>query len=404
VVPRDLSASGRETVGLLVAELGMTEGEAGEVVLRSDDNLPGEAWEYKARGVVAPLLEELRRLGLTRDEVRRVIAACPTLIRRKAALVPAKVAVLAELGVRPGQLGRLMVKFPQVLNLSEESLRGSARWLREDAGLSEAEVQRVVVSLPRVLSYSIPDNLARKRAALGALGWGDGEFARTVAKFPQVLGLSLDNIAAQYLHLQAWGLPPPQVSQMVQGYPCLLGYRPRTLDVKALVLTGMLGLPLAAAVRFPTYFGYSLEKRVCPRAAFACHLLGDADRVDVPGEWTALDWPPLREDAEAVAAEWVDACLDGGGAGGRRAGELRLPGGGAGGPPLAGPPPPTAFDFSVFASWLTPTDARFCERLGRAPGVDREVGVDEFHQFSAQWRERNAEVLRAMTRVERGRL
>ena len=59
---------------------------------------------------------------------------------------------------------------------------------------------------------------------------------------------------------------------MLRSYPCLFGYRRATLHVKAILLQTYLGVPVANAVRFPAYFGYSLEKRVGPRAAFLTAL------------------------------------------------------------------------------------------------------------------------------------
>ena len=71
------------------------------------------------------------------------------------------------------------------------------------------------------------------------------------------------------------------------------------LDVKAVVLRSMLGLPFTSALRFPTYFGYATDKRVLPRVAFSNHIVGKGP-IDVDPAWEALAWPPPATDA-AVA-------------------------------------------------------------------------------------------------------
>ena len=52
-----------------------------DVLQRSDDNVLSHGWVYNSEEVLGPLLRTLFDLGLTPDEVRRMILAQPTLIR-----------------------------------------------------------------------------------------------------------------------------------------------------------------------------------------------------------------------------------------------------------------------------------------------------------------------------------
>lgn len=66
-------------------------------------------------------------------------------------------------------------------------------------------------------------------------------------------------------------------------------------------------------------------------------------------------------------------------------------------PPLARPAfalvvSQTAFDFSLFASWLTPPDAQFVEKIGKAIGQD--IVLSEYHAFADEWIVRNGPVIR----------
>ena len=93
---------------------------------------------------------------------------------RKPDLVPSKVAVLSSLGVPSSRMGRVLVKCPQLLNLSTDTVTQAAEWMRVQAGMTPSQVQRVVTAMPRALTYSIPDNLEAKRMLLTQLGEGDG--------------------------------------------------------------------------------------------------------------------------------------------------------------------------------------------------------------------------------------
>ncbi|CAG9462187.1 unnamed protein product [Pedinophyceae sp. YPF-701] len=270
-------------IAYLMDVLEMTRKQACQAVERAsgeyEKEFPGK-WGWSVDEVVRPTVEVLLGTGLTVDDARKAIRVCPDLLRRRSDTIRAKLDCLASVGAPDVVIRRAITNFPGLLRLSAaDKILPTLEWLRRDVGLSDRQLHAVLRHFPQVFGYSRESRLSGKLATIVRLGLSPQELRDVLGRFPAVMGLSEQRITATWGHMRAYGLSEDEVRALVRGFPSLLGYKASTLDLKIIALICLLQMPLEAAVAFPTYFGYSLEQRVGPRAAFMRSVLGDANGV-----------------------------------------------------------------------------------------------------------------------------
>lgn len=155
----DLSITTRDNIGVLKADLGLTNANIQRVLSYT----PAVITLSKAR--IQAKINYLQSLGVTRTGP--VITRYPALLQYSiGGTVEPKVAYLQSLGIAPSSIGKVLTQCPSVLGHSlDAKLKPTVAFL-ESMGLRGAKLARLIVTKPPVLAYSVGGSLADTRAFL----------------------------------------------------------------------------------------------------------------------------------------------------------------------------------------------------------------------------------------------
>ena len=159
-------------------------------------------------------MQWLSELGLSKDQVAKVIAVFPRLLGYSIEqnLKPT-VQWLLDSGLSKSQVAKAAGVCPQLLGLSiEQNLKPTVQWLL-DLGLSKSQVAKVVAAFAPILGLSIAKNLKPKMLLLEATSSRFGA-AELLARWPPLVGYSLNRLTELPKHLQARGKTDKLTSAM----------------------------------------------------------------------------------------------------------------------------------------------------------------------------------------------
>ena len=184
-----------------------------------------------------PLVVWLLSLGLSKDEIAKVIAHCPQILSCSVArnLKPTSEWFL-RLGLSRHQLAKAVAAYPQVLFLSiEKNLRPTFCWF-VSLGLGKEQLAHTIAYHPRVLGFSTQQKLGPTVQWFLDLGLSKVQMAQCVARFPQLIGLCVEgNLKFKVQLLQAH-FATQVVVDMIARSPRILSYRHYRLKTRLEVL------------------------------------------------------------------------------------------------------------------------------------------------------------------------
>ncbi|KAJ8546420.1 hypothetical protein K7X08_019003 [Anisodus acutangulus] len=244
---------------IYLVDLGM-EIETIRVITRK---FPAFAY-YSLEGKIKPVVEFLLDLGVPRSQIPTILSKRPQLcgISLSENLIPT-MTFLEELGVDKEQWAKVIYRFPALLTYSRPKLRATVDFLYE-MGLSAESVSKVLTRCPNIISYSVEDKLRPATEYFRSMGVDVGIL---LYRCPQTFGLSIEaNIKPVTEFFKDKGFSMVEVSTMVSRYSALYTFSLAKLVLKWKFFLTM-GYPKAELVKFPQYFGYSLEERIKPRFA-----------------------------------------------------------------------------------------------------------------------------------------
>ena len=222
---------------------------------------PGQHIETKLK----PKLHWLRHIGLSHDQVAKVVAGFPPILGLSIEqnLKPT-VDWLLGLGLSKTQVAKVVAIKPQILGYSiEQNLKPTVGWLL-DLGLSKTQVAKVVAFSPTILGCSIEQNLKPTVQWLVDLGLNKAQVAKAVAAYPAVLGCSLEqNLKPTAQWLLHVGLSQSQVAAAVASFPSFLGLSiDKSLKPKYCLLLAAFGPTKAGQLiaRNPRILSYSHQR------------------------------------------------------------------------------------------------------------------------------------------------
>ena len=265
---------------LLRTQLSMTDAEVDKVERRRPAG---------ARATVEPKLARLQaRLDLDAAQLKKIVVRHPQMLRLSVESMESSYDWLRRrLDLDDVGLRKLVLRLPSLLgNSVEANIAPTLEWLQTRLDLDAVQLKYVVVTLPQLLSLSVEDNLAPKLDWLQTrLDLDAGQLRKIVLRAPAVLGYSVeDNMEPTLEWLQRrLDLDEAQLTKVVLGTPPLLGLSVDNMAPKLAYLEREIGLSRAElgewVVNSPTILAYSLEKRYRPRIE-ACRAAGvDAKRV-----------------------------------------------------------------------------------------------------------------------------
>eukprot|EP01025_Chloroclados_australasicus_P065456 TRINITY_DN8921_c0_g2_i1.p1 TRINITY_DN8921_c0_g2~~TRINITY_DN8921_c0_g2_i1.p1 ORF type:complete len:447 (-),score=20.93 TRINITY_DN8921_c0_g2_i1:316-1656(-) len=168
-----------------------------------------------------------RYLGLSKSEVSRLKSRNNQLFNMDFLSQQNKVNLLREeLSISRSQVGRMLVKFPKLLGLSDGNLEKKLQYWLEQVGCSP----RVIINNPAVLSRSIS---SCKETVQFLKLLGINHPVKLMRKFPLAASLDKEGLKGKLDNFaQILNLDIDRVCELVEECPTLLGYKDQTIKSK----------------------------------------------------------------------------------------------------------------------------------------------------------------------------
>uniref|UniRef100_A0A2P2K596 Transcription termination factor MTERF5, chloroplastic n=1 Tax=Rhizophora mucronata TaxID=61149 RepID=A0A2P2K596_RHIMU len=220
---------------------------------------------YSLEGKIKPVVEFLLDLGVAKSDLPTIIIKRPQLcgISLSENLIPT-MAFLENLGVDKRQWAKVIYRFPALLTYSRQKVEFTVDFLHE-MGLSAENIGKILTRCPNIISYSVEDKLRPTVEYFHSLGVN---VAVVLYRCPQAFGLSIeDNLKPVTNFFFERGYSVEDIGTMISRYGalCTFSLAENLIPKWEFFLT--MDYPRGELVKFPQYFGYSLEVRIKPRYA-----------------------------------------------------------------------------------------------------------------------------------------
>lgn len=241
-------------------DLGMDHEEIKDIVRK----FPAFAY-YSVDRKIKPLVELLLELGVKNSSIPGIIKKRPQLcgISMSDNLKP-MMAYLESIGVDKAQWSKVITRFPALLTYSRNKVQTTVSFLAE-LGVSEKSIGKILTRCPHIMSYSVDDNLRPTAAYFRSIG---ADAASLIQKSPQAFGLNVEaKLRPTTDFFLARGFSVEEVGVMANRFGIV-----HTLSLEENLLPKYefflaMEYPRCELVKFPQYFGYSLDRRIKPRYA-----------------------------------------------------------------------------------------------------------------------------------------
>ncbi|ESW24639.1 hypothetical protein PHAVU_004G147000 [Phaseolus vulgaris] len=218
---------------------------------------------YSLEGKIKPVVEFFLELGVPREHIPTILSKRPQLcgISLSENLKPT-MKFLESLGVDEKQWPKLIYRFPALLTYSRQKVMESIDFLHE-LGLSEENIGKILTRCPNIVSYSVEDNLRPTAKYFRSLG---ADVGILLFRCPQNFGLSIEaNLKPITAFFLERGYTLEEIGTMISRYGALYTFSLTENLIPKWDFFLTTGYPKSELVKFPQYFGYSLEKRIKPR-------------------------------------------------------------------------------------------------------------------------------------------
>lgn len=201
------------------------------------------------------------------------ISQHPIILEKKAATMQAKAAAtvlwISKNGLTDIEIGELLCKRPEMLNVTLANLEAVDAWLSSKLSWTADRIGKVLARCPQLFSLT-PVNLSSKLAWFNSQGLSNSRLSTALFHTPTLFDCTIIRNETQLSALQAAGLTHAQVAHMLYQVPQLLT-RDMSGDViqaKFRFLGEVMGQDVQKLVQFPAFLTCSLSKRIGPRWAF----------------------------------------------------------------------------------------------------------------------------------------
>lgn len=220
---------------------------------------------YSLEGKIKPVVEFLLDLGVPKAQIPTILNKRPQLcgISLSENLIPT-MTFLENLGVDKKQWAKVIYRFPGLLTYSRQKVKATVDFLYE-MGLSEESIGKILTRCPNIISYSVEDNLRTTAEYFRSL---DVDVALLLHRSPQTFGLSIEaNLKPVTEFFLERGYSIGEVGTMISRYGALYTFSLVDNMIPKWEFFLTMEYPKSELVKFPQYFGYSLEERIKPRYA-----------------------------------------------------------------------------------------------------------------------------------------
>ncbi|KAL5751778.1 hypothetical protein ACOSQ2_022285 [Xanthoceras sorbifolium] len=220
---------------------------------------------YSLEGKIKPVVEFLLELGVPKSDIAMILSKRPQLcgISLSENLIPT-MKFLEDLGFDKKQWAKVICRFPALLTYSRQKLKTTVDFLYE-MGLSAESIGKILTRCPNIVGYSVEDKLRPTAEYFRSLGV---DIAVLLFRCPQTLGLSIEaNLKPVTEFFLVRGFSLEEVGTMISRYGALYTFSLTENMIPKWEFFLTMDYPKSDLVKFPQYFGYSLEDRIKPRYA-----------------------------------------------------------------------------------------------------------------------------------------
>lgn len=220
---------------------------------------------YSLEGKIKPMVELLLDLGVPRSDIPSILHRRPQLcgISLSENLKPT-MKFLEKLGVDKTQWAKVIYRFPALLTYSRQKLKASVDYFSE-LGLSAESIGKVLTRCPHIISYSVDDKLRPTAEYFRSMGV---DVAVLFHRSPQTFGLSIkENLEPVTEFFLEKGYNRDEVGTMISRYGALYTFSLTENLIPKWEYFLTMDYPKSELVKFPQFFGYSLEERIKLRYA-----------------------------------------------------------------------------------------------------------------------------------------
>eukprot|EP00899_Mesostigma_viride_P007413 jgi/Mesvir1/16673/Mv15075-RA.1 len=248
-----------------LASLGLSEAEFERLAERRYEAFAVSVGRARSR---LDFLE--KEVGVKPGELKKMVVRHPQILeyRIERTMAP-RLRYLESVGVT--DLGKVVATCPMLLELSiADSLQPRVQYLVDTLGVPADSIGKVIERSPFVLTHSIPDGMQPRLEYFQSIGLSPASIARMVTKHPQVLHYSIDEgLRPRIEFLQSIGMEPDDIAAAVCRLTQLFSLSVEgQLMPKYEYLRDHLGGNPRTVAKFPAYFSLSLLKRIVPRHRF----------------------------------------------------------------------------------------------------------------------------------------
>ncbi|KAE8703167.1 ankyrin-3-like [Hibiscus syriacus] len=220
---------------------------------------------YSLEGKIKPVVEFLLELGVPKSDIPIILGKRPQLcgISLSENLIPT-MTFLENLGVDKKQWAKVIYRFPALLTYSRQKFNTTVDFLYE-MGLSPEDVGKILTRSPTIISYSVEDKLRPTAKYFRSLG---ADVALLLLRCPQTFGLSIEaNLKPVTEFFIDKGYTVKEIGTMISRYGALYTFSLADNLIPKWDFFLTMDYSKSELVKFPQYFGYSLEERIKPRIA-----------------------------------------------------------------------------------------------------------------------------------------
>lgn len=220
---------------------------------------------YTLEGKIKPIVEFLLKLGVPESEIAIILSKRPQLcgVSITDNIIPT-MTFLEHLGVDKTQWAKVIYRTPALLTYSRQKLTTSVDFLSE-VGVPPENIGKILTRYPNIISYSVEDKLRPTVEYFRSFGI---DVAILLYRSPQTFGLSVEsNLKPVTEFFLENGFTMKEVSSMLSRHgPMYTFSLTQNLMPKwEFFVSTVYAKP--EVIKFPQYFGYSLEGRIKPRYA-----------------------------------------------------------------------------------------------------------------------------------------
>lgn len=219
---------------------------------------------YSLEGKIKPVVEFLLDLGIPKSDIPTILCKRPQIcgISLTDNLKPT-MAFLETLGIDKNQWAKIIYRFPAILTYSRQKLISTVEFLTQ-TGLTEEQIGKILTRCPNIMSYSVEDKLRPTMEYFESL---NVDVAVLLHRCPQTFGLSIEtNLkpVTEFFLEKGYGLD--EIGVMISRYGALYTFSLKeNLMPKWDYFQTTMDYPNSELVKFPQFFGYSLQERIKPR-------------------------------------------------------------------------------------------------------------------------------------------